>query len=94
MEEGMGGGEQKWITPHLNRSTELTTKSSPARGEEINFRKLFSEQIVSWINGELLFNDSLFLKEADGTRMKGDRHPFIGILQEDRLELHMDRIQF
>jgi len=66
----------------------------PQGGEEINFRKLFSEQIVSLINGELLFDDSPILKESDGTRMKGNRHPFIGILQEDRLELHMDRIQF
>lgn len=39
------------------------------------------------------FNDSLFLKEADRTRMKGDGHPFIGILQEDLLELNMDGIQ-
>jgi len=86
MEGDMGGGEQKWITPHLN--------PPPQGGEEINFRKLFSEQIVSLINGELLFDDSPILKESDGTRMKGNRHPFIGILQEDRLELHMDRIQF
>lgn len=44
-------------------------------------------------NFQFLFNDPLLLKESDGARMERNRHPFIGILQEDGLELHVDGIQ-